>query len=502
NIEDGVLSNLVIKDTKENEVVFDYSRKGINFDYLLKCLKLFNQYIKVNLNEIRIESERKGSFFDNFRYDPEQSKFKNQLSLSLIFETDNELISLLKDPKIEDSVNRLNEFSEYNFDDTIFYYDQSLGITKENEAQFLQQYMTFPNAEEFFQHMFHGEDALFNDPYNWLSYFRKVFDYYFRQHSYQDVTRNSSREVFHWEFFLNVMKNASFDYPFLEIVRTDKIQKNNNSEIFFVFVVSLFFNVIVRGLSSFREIFWNYSNSNSFNYLQVTKGVQSRVYIIEKENVFINLLNTFSTLGNTNESSEEFLNKWLKVFKLADKVKLERKEGVLLIPYLIRDGNEINLADVGYGMNQIMSLIFKIFIVANNNDVGFFDVKFNIIKPSILFIEEPEANLHPDFQSKLADMFVDASNKFNIQFFIETHSEYLIRKLQYLTAKKKIKPEDSVIYYFNHPNEVAKGAEQVKEIKILEDGSLSDDFGTGFFDEADKIALELYNLQRKKTMRN
>ena len=58
-------------------------------------------------------------------------------------------------------------------------------------------------------------------------------------------------------------------------------------------------------------------------------------------------------------------------------------------------------------------------------------------------------------------MFIETSEKFNIQFFIETHSEYLIRKLQYLTAKKEIKPEDSVIYYFNHPDEVAKGAEQV-----------------------------------------
>ena len=79
-----------------------------------------------------------------------------------------------------------------------------------------------------------------------------------------------------------------------------------------------------------------------------------------------------------------------------------------------------------------------------------------------VIIEEPEINLHPAFQSKLADMFVEAAKVFNIQFIIETHSEYLIRRLQYLTAKKDIKTDDTVIYYFTHPEQLKKGEEQIK----------------------------------------
>ena len=114
----------------------------------------------------------------------------------------------------------------------------------------------------------------------------------------------------------------------------------------------------------------------------------------------------------------------------------------------------------------------------------------------IVAIEEPETNLHPALQSKLADFFIDAAQQFNIQFIIETHSEYLIRKLQYLTAKtdSNLEPEDTVIYYFSHPDKVPVGEDQVKKININDDGSLTDDFGTGFFDEALHWKFELIKL--------
>ena len=86
----------------------------------------------------------------------------------------------------------------------------------------------------------------------------------------------------------------------------------------------------------------------------------------------------------------------------------------------------------------------------------------------------------------------------SVQFIIETHSEYMVRKFQYLVAKGEMKKEDIVIYYFNDPNNIPAGEPQVKKIEILEDGSLSDDFGSGFFDEADNLAINLFNLQNRK----
>jgi hypothetical protein len=65
--------------------------------------------------------------------------------------------------------------------------------------------------------------------------------------------------------------------------------------------------------------------------------------------------------------------------------------------------------------------------------------------------------------------------------------------LQYLTAKNNITTGDVSIYYFNLPEESEiKSAERCYNIKIKEDGTLTRNFGNGFYDEANNISLELF----------
>ena len=157
----------------------------------------------------------------------------------------------------------------------------------------------------------------------------------------------------------------------------------------------------------------------------------------------------------------------------------------------------------GYGHSQIASLLFKIVIHATEKLVLIpVDTVLPNDDPNILILEEPETNLHPKLQSQLANLFADVRSKFNTQFLIETHSEYMVRKFQYLVAKGEMKPEDIVIHYFHDPNNIPAGEPQVKKITILEDGSLSDDFGAGFYDEAANLELELLRLKRNKSRQN
>jgi|GEM_PF-4813396 len=116
-------------------------------------------------------------------------------------------------------------------------------------------------------------------------------------------------------------------------------------------------------------------------------------------------------------------------------------------------------------------------------------------KNNTVILEEPETGLHPAFQSKLAELFVNIMNDKSINFIIETHSEYFIRKLQYLVAKKEISNQNIALYYFNDPNNIPEGEKQVKEMIIREDGILENDFGTGFFDEATKLSIDLLKVQ-------
>ena len=197
------------------------------------------------------------------------------------------------------------------------------------------------------------------------------------------------------------------------------------------------------------------------------------------------------------KEAQNFIDRYLQKFEIADGIELNLSEdssGTKI--YLIKEGKRQELADVGYGVAQVLPIILKLgYLISRKSPEKWFEPDSDW-DDSTIIIEEPETNLHPALQSKLADMFVECYEKYRIHFIIETHSEYLIRKLQYLTAKKEFAAKDSVIYYFNDPNKIPEGEKQVKKIEILEDGSLSDDFGSGFFDEATNLKFELMELRK------
>ncbi|HHX67660.1 MAG TPA: DUF3696 domain-containing protein, partial [Gallicola sp.] len=197
----------------------------------------------------------------------------------------------------------------------------------------------------------------------------------------------------------------------------------------------------------------------------------------------------------------DFLRKWVKEFEIADDVVFEiTDEGSGIFIYLVTEGRKTLLADLGYGITQVLSMLLKIELSILNNFelagyIGF--SSYYGSKEQTLTIEEPEANLHPMFQSKLADMFMEANELYNINFILETHSEYLIRKLQYLVANPEhsAKAEDISIYYMYHPDKIPEGQTQVVDLEIRPDGLLKKDFGEGFFDEASSWTFELLKLQ-------
>ena len=97
-------------------------------------------------------------------------------------------------------------------------------------------------------------------------------------------------------------------------------------------------------------------------------------------------------------------------------------------------------------------------------------------------------------------MFVDAYMNYHVHFIIETHSEYLIRKLQTIVAEHNSVAENvSILYVYDA--DISKRplyTPQIKEIKIDLDGRLNDSFGKGFFDEADRLSMSLLDIKVKK----
>jgi hypothetical protein len=77
----------------------------------------------------------------------------------------------------------------------------------------------------------------------------------------------------------------------------------------------------------------------------------------------------------------------------------------------------VNLRNVGMGYWSLAFIIDFLFssIVA---------------KKKIIIIEEPELNLHPSLQVELMDVIIELVEEYNLSVVLETHSEYMLRRLQ------------------------------------------------------------------------
>ena len=165
------------------------------------------------------------------------------------------------------------------------------------------------------------------------------------------------------------------------------------------------------------------------------------------------------------------------------------------------------IADKGIGILQVFTLLLKIeiaiiqsqynelryhlFTYGLNEELFKYFETYNQQHPITVALEEPESHLHPKYQSLLADMFLEANEKYNIHFIIETHSEYLIRKAQVLVAKHQYENEETLnkenpfkVYY------VPLG-DKPYEMEFNADGRFKNEFGKGFFDEASNLVYEI-----------
>lgn len=259
--------------------------------------------------------------------------------------------------------------------------------------------------------------------------------------------------------------------------------------------IEIFFQNLLKEISSIVN------NQFPFHYIPSLRSNLNRLLSYKYDHsIFAKTLREFINLDIPSKPEYSFFLYWLKEFNIGTDLLIDNYEGTSKAVFIIKNDRKVNILDLGHGTNQLLPILMKIVDVAvlNGKEIEAMPNMKEYAAATII-IEEPESNLHPKMQSKLADLFIDAMYKFNIKFILETHSEYLIRKIQYWTARKMIKPEVTGIYYFSDPEDTT-AEEQIKKITIAEDGSLSNDFGQGFFDEAINLKLDILKL--KNTQKN
>ena len=153
-----------------------------------------------------------------------------------------------------------------------------------------------------------------------------------------------------------------------------------------------------------------------------------------------------------------------------------------------KDGPEVPLTDVGFGVSQVLPLIAQCYYAPEG---------------SILILENPEAHLHPKVQSELADVFIDVVKNRNIQIILESHSEHLLHRLTRRIAEgEECKEGISVDKTAFHFCEIKDGNSTAKKLEVDTYGRISnwpkDFFGDDVGDLVEKTKAEMKRRKEDK----
>jgi hypothetical protein len=124
-------------------------------------------------------------------------------------------------------------------------------------------------------------------------------------------------------------------------------------------------------------------------------------------------------------------------------------------------GRRDNLADVGFGVSQVLPIIAEIVTAPRN---------------SLVLIEQPELHLHPETQGELASVMIRLAQRTSTSLLIESHSENILLRIRRAVATGDIDPRDVSIFVTDQG--------QVRQATVRRDGSVDmDAFPPDFFDE-------------------
>ena len=185
-------------------------------------------------------------------------------------------------------------------------------------------------------------------------------------------------------------------------------------------------------------------------------------------------------------SIDEQILKWLQQLELINSYDLRplsdtgRDYEFLVKQY--KSGPEVRLTDIGFGVSQVLPVLILCYYAPEG---------------SILILEQPEAHLHPKVQTELADVLIDVVKNRNVQIILESHSEYLLSRLQRRIAEKKIAATDTALYFC----EIKDGTSEIEQLNVDEYGNIrnwpQDFFGDVTGELIKKTKVE---MQQRKVM--
>lgn len=216
---------------------------------------------------------------------------------------------------------------------------------------------------------------------------------------------------------------------------------------------------LIKVLKKTLSIFKNEFADNSVNYTMPLRDIPSRLYVLDKAKR-ADMLDCFGgsdvvNVLKNNKSVKDDVNKWLSHFNINVDVN-EVADFYYRID--VKEGNiSLNIPDVGFGISQILPIITQGFALKKN---------------MLMLIEQPEIHLHPKMQADIADLLISIQKDNRggrKRFLVETHSEYLLRRLKRRIGEGKINHDDVAICSFQKDKE--SNIVSVKEYEVSSNGA-------------------------------
>ncbi|WP_157237801.1 AAA family ATPase [Desulfobacter curvatus] len=222
-------------------------------------------------------------------------------------------------------------------------------------------------------------------------------------------------------------------------------------------IASIISKTFALALSTLRENF----SKESINYVSPLRAHPKRYYFLDraKINTVLDTLdgNSLTEILKENEKVKSKVNDWLIRFDVS--INVSTLEDVIHKLKVSQNKLELDITDVGFGISQVLPVIVQ----------GFLS-----FPESLTIIEQPEIHLHPKMQADLSDLFIDivlhdkkTPSKFLI---IETHSEYLLKRLRRRMADGTISRKIVGIYFFCPGNDDESDFTHKIEEKTIHEG--------------------------------
>jgi predicted ATPase len=277
-----------------------------------------------------------------------------------------------------------------------------------------------------------------------------------------------------------IAKTYAFKEGFFTLISPDlrnsinkKFRKNSYKHFFKLAYLLLFQNFIKRYIDKIRFVNPIGTKPKRFYFREDKKAVFNQIDI-EK---FINILGDDSLSQKDRKLRLKFMNDVIRKFGIAEEIDLVKEQKLPVLALKVKTKEFwSNITDVGYGVSLQIPILFQAILSEFFTEYG-----------NTILIEQPEVHLHPSLQSKFIDTLLSLGEKNN--YFIETHSEHIIRMLQVIVKAKRygITNEDISIHYFRRTKEQFL----ITQHRLMPDGKLEEPFPSGFYDASYSLVKEL-----------